>query len=230
MNPGRRILSELSWTVRNQVRDSLEGAIDRKLGIATAGPNYTEARDANADHVRYEPIRYRVLEHLTERLPLTQDDVVVDIGCGLGRAVCHFAQFRIKSSIGIEHDPPLADAARRNATALVGRQAPIEILTCDATVADYADATLIFMYNPFAAQILCAVLQRIVASLVQNPRRLAVAYANPVHAQEFDAFPQFRQIDAFRIPRLGIPGWAPVDLGGTSVRIWAADQSTFRAD
>ena len=144
--------------------------------------------------------------------------------------MCYFARLGVKSSIGIEYDPPLAEAARRNAEALVGRRSQIEILTCDATAADYDDATLIFMYNPFSGTVLSAVLQRIVASLVQNPRRLVVAYANPAHAREFDAFPQFRQIDDFRIPRLGVPDWAPVDLGGTSVRIWAAEQTTLRGD
>ena len=39
-------------------------------------------------------------------------DTVIDIGCGMGRALCLFARRNVRKCIGIEYDPGFAERAR----------------------------------------------------------------------------------------------------------------------
>jgi precorrin-6B methylase 2 len=80
---------------------------------------------------------------------IADHDVVMDIGCGMGRVLCVFARRRLKKCIGIEFSGELAGIAERNARALRGRRAPIEIRIGDAAEADYTEGTIFWIYNPF---------------------------------------------------------------------------------
>jgi SAM-dependent methyltransferase len=183
------------WLIRRRER-----RMDRSLGIQTVSPRYLERPDRNERNGRYEPLPYGGLRTISAQLKLGPDDIAYDLGCGKGRIVCWCARQGVAKCVGVEFDGDLAEEARRNASLLVGRHAPIEIRTADAAVADYADATVVTLYNPFGSEVLHLVLENLSRSLETSPRRLRIVYASPRHEDVFADFPKFPEVARISIP------------------------------
>lgn len=160
-----------------------ERAIERWLGIDTVSPpgKRFDLGTHFADPVPYEPVDYVLLRRYTRPIRLRPDDVVVDIGCGMGRMLCLFARRRVRKVIGIEFSRELAEIARQNAATVRGRRAEIEVRQGDACEADYSDATVIWMFNPFGPATMRTVMERLGRSLEAKPRTIQIAYVNPLH-------------------------------------------------
>ncbi len=179
----RSILREnrvLMW-LYSMLRNSFGHVNDKRHGIETESVDSFRFRDVCADATRYEAVPYWLLKRIEQVVKPCPEDVFFDIGCGKGRALAMFALCPIRKCVGVEIDPALAQVAKRNADSLKGRVAPIEIRTENAAETDYSSGTIYFMFNPFGAATLTAVLQRIRESLVQQPRKICVVYYNPLH-------------------------------------------------
>lgn len=123
------------------------------------------------------------------------EDTIFDIGCSLGRTVCHSARLPVRKVVGIEISKELAESAVLNGRTCKGRQAQIDIINCDASVADYAEGTVFFLFNPFGRRTLELVLERI--SISRNPEnttRTRIVYVNPKYIEVFDTFNWLRRI------------------------------------
>jgi SAM-dependent methyltransferase len=149
---------------------------ERKLGIATRGIFDGLHPDGN----RYGYLAFHTYFSIFDRWGLTTSDVVVDLGCGKGRVVCAAAQYAVREVVGVEIDPQLAAAAKANAARLRRRRAAVRIVEQSAVDFDYAAVTAIVMFHPFGAETMRQVLDRLERSLVEYPRKLRIAYANPV--------------------------------------------------
>jgi SAM-dependent methyltransferase len=166
---------------------------ERRLGIRTAcGSRRDVVKTRFGDSLVYETIDYFLIHHFMKGLEVGPDDVVFDIGCGMGRVLCSFALRPLRGCVGIESDPELAAIARGNALALRGRRAPVDVRCEDAADADYSRGTVFWMFNPFGAKTLAAVLHRIGDSLRERPRPVQIAYLNPVHESVLSSFPGLR--------------------------------------
>jgi SAM-dependent methyltransferase len=183
-------------------RDFRTRVIDRWLNIDTVNPRGERfgLENTNADPVAYEPVDYLLLRRYMRPVKLGSDDVVYDIGCGMGRMLCLFARRNVKQVVGIEYDARLADIARLNVASMRGRKAPIEVRQGDAIEADYDAATVIWMFNPFGPQTMSLVLDRVGESLQRVPRRLQVAYINPLHESLFAVRPWLRHVGIEKSP------------------------------
>lgn len=159
--------------------------IEREMNIdtVTVRSPLEVQRGRFADGVAYEPLDYPLLRRYLRRLSLGPHDVVFDIGCGMGRILCLCGRTKVGRCVGIEIAPELAERARENATKLIGRASLIEIRTQNATEADYTAGTVFILFNPFGHATLDLVLDNIRQTLVSNPRKIRIAYLNPV--QEF---------------------------------------------
>ena len=179
----RDVLRENSLLMRlySMARDFIGHANDKYYGIRTESVDSFRFRNVCADATRYEAIPYWLLRRIVRLVSPCPEDVFFDVGCGKGRALALFSRCPIKKCVGIEIDPALGEVARRNAAALRGRLAPIEIRVQNATEADYDSGTVFFLFNPFGAATLAAVLARIQESLVKLPRRICIVYYNPLH-------------------------------------------------
>lgn len=158
----------------------------------------------HADNYAYSTPDYLDLRRILARARPAPADVFYDIGCGMGRVVCLTARHRVAKSVGIELNPRLAAVARRNAERLRGRRAPIEVRVADAVTADLGDGTVYYLFNPFGADTLRAVLVNIKRSLAARSRDVRFIYVNPQHADAFDdaqwlepydTMKTFRQLD-----------------------------------
>lgn len=122
---------------------------------------YGKAECDKPDGVHYATCSYSDINAMLNMLDLRPRDVFVDVGCGKGRVVCMAAMRKVKKVIGIECMDGLAAIAGRNVAKMRGKLSPVEIYTGWAETHDYSDATIIYMFNPFEANILEKVLHKI---------------------------------------------------------------------
>lgn len=162
---------------------------ERYFGIRTAGHVYLDTLGiSNSDAVTYAAVPYKGLLAVFGIIDTPgREDVFVDFGAGMGRAVVVAACRPFKAVIGIELAPQLAEKARENVRRarmrFVCKQ--VEILTCDA--ASYqipSEATVLHFYNPFMGETLHKVATNIRASLAAYPRRLTLLFAVPWHFEK----------------------------------------------
>jgi hypothetical protein len=158
---------------------------EKRFNIATAG----RREIAQADAVHYEPLPYYAVFKIMQRLALGPQDVFVDVGSGMGRAVCVAASHTIAGVLGVEIDSELNVIAAANAMRMRGRQTPIRLHCQSATEFDYSEATVLWIFNPFGAATMRRVLERLRASWETKPRPLRIAYINATCAHLFAAEP-----------------------------------------
>lgn len=166
---------------------------DLRLGVNTVGhtPDVGDPQDAQW-RAAYVPTRWRRVLATLEHVGVGADDVVVDLGCGLGRAVFAAAWMGARRAVGVEIDGTLvnqAERSRRNSR-LADRR--VDFVCQSAEHYDIGDMTVLFMFNPFGPQTMQAVVDRIGAELARRPRRLRIVYENPVHDQVLRAAPFLR--------------------------------------
>jgi SAM-dependent methyltransferase len=165
--------------------------IERRSGADTAGliPIETLVEDWRGCH-DYFPTPYAELKTMLASLRPGPDDVFVDIGAGKGRALAIAAGFPFARIVGVEISPSLCASARelvaRASGGFVCRN--IEIVEADAgAFAIPADATFLYLYNPFHGARLEALFDAIGASLADHPRRLTIIYNNPAHFEPIES-------------------------------------------
>lgn len=126
-------------------RDERDAWLDAVLGLDELPPD-DPALPRGC--VPYLPAPVDALLAVAEEL--TADDVFVDVGCGVGRALALVHLLTGARAVGLEIQPALVAAAR----GLAGRVGAerIEVIEGDAELAltHAADATVFFLYCPFS--------------------------------------------------------------------------------
>jgi len=151
---------------------------ERKLNITTGAGEY-EKEDAN--HSRYEPTSYAVLERLAEAGYIGREDILADYGCGKGRVGFFMSYVLGCRTIGVEYSRPLFDAASENLETFSGRQKDGISFVCEnAETYEVDEANCFYFFNPFSVRILQTVIQRIYESYYVNPRRMYLFFYYPL--------------------------------------------------
>ena len=196
--------------MRDQVRRLYNAGFDRFYGISTFESPLTRTGLSSAfcDGLKYVPIDYLALKYLLAPIAFGPQDVFIDIGCGLGRAVLMAGRRPIRRAVGIEYDPRLVEKARHNVRHLRGARTTMEIRHEDATQAEYDAGTIFWMYNPFGEATMGRVLDLLRHSLDTVPRRVRIAYAHPALAPLLDAQPWLRRTGERHFPGTGQNGRA----------------------
>jgi SAM-dependent methyltransferase len=109
-----------------------------------------------AEMVGYQPTPARRLFDWIGRATLTEWDVVMDLGSGLGHVTLLAAICAPARSVGIDVDAGYVDGARRSAKALNLSNAMF--LCQDVREADLSLGTVFYLYTPFVGGMLRAVL------------------------------------------------------------------------
>jgi hypothetical protein len=185
------------------VRDGVNRSVERRHGIETLGViELEELGLAGPDRQRYKPVGWTTLRRILPRREVGPQDVFIDFGSGLGRAVYQAALlYPFRRVIGVELSEQLNVVARRNLEHNRDRLRchRVELITSD--VLDYEipdDVTVAFIYNSFQGQTFAAVIDGLLRSLDARPRRLRLIYANPVEQDRVLATGRFRQIRKLR--------------------------------
>jgi predicted RNA methylase len=149
-----------------------------RLGINSRGIVYGATE---SDFHHYSTVSYRSTMAILRNLSLKPSDVFVDIGCGKGRVLCCASRYRIQEVIGIEVDKTLCDIAKCNAKKVHGRKSSINVINVSAEEYDYRIGTVYYLFNPFGASTLNAVLAKMEQAVRLKPRKLKIVYVNSVH-------------------------------------------------
>ncbi|QWP76238.1 class I SAM-dependent methyltransferase [Lysobacter sp. K5869] len=121
--------------------------------------------------VFYQPTPARHLLDLLARLGLRADDVLIDLGSGLGHVPLLAAACTPARCIGIEHEAAYVASANDCARALGLARA--EFAHADARTADLSAGTVFYLYTPFTGDLLAQVLERLRALSARRPLRIA---------------------------------------------------------
>ena len=111
------------------------------------------------ERVFYQPTPVRHILHLIEMSALSETDVLVDLGSGLGHVPILASILTGASSIGIEVDAAYVATARECAHSLGLNQ--VTFVQQDAMEADLSTGTVFYMYTPFTGAPLRTVLSRL---------------------------------------------------------------------
>ncbi len=111
----------------------------------------------------------------------------VDLGAGKGRALLLALAFPFAQIIGVEFAAELVQVARDNVRALREEQrSRIFLVHADAVDFTFPPRPLVvFLFNPFGADILRSVVTKLTRDGRATPRPLFVIYINPVHIEIF---------------------------------------------
>ena len=147
---------------------------EKKLNIRTGGgSNHT----ADGENFPYEPTPYSVLLRLAGSGYLTRENKLVDYGCGKGRASILLSRLTGCRVTGIDYNEYLVAAAEENLSRSRGKG--IIFLHMAAEQFELTDEDSFFFFNPFSEVILKRVIDQILWSWYENPRKMQLFFYYP---------------------------------------------------
>ena len=167
--------------LRNGITDLL---FERRLGVRTSGDVELQELGIAADgRVKYRPVGWLTLRRILPPSAVTTDDVFLDIGSGMGRAVLLAAAYPFRRVIGVELSPRLVDIAHDNVDRCRARLRCKDVVLVNADALEYEipdDVTVVFMNNPVRGAIFAAVVEHMLDSYDRRPRTMRLVYASPI--------------------------------------------------
>ena len=154
--------------------DNSENKWDKLLQIKTAG---RDALGADEYHHPYEPTPYSVLERLADSGLIGEDDVVLDYGCGKGRAGFFLSCQTKAKTVGIEYDERIYARALENQ--ITAKTKADFLLTRAEEYEVPSEVNRCYFFNPFSVEILHKVMARIIESWYDDPRELLLFFYYP---------------------------------------------------
>lgn len=109
-----------------------------------------------SEMVAYQPTPARHIFDLIGRAALTERDLLIDLGSGLGQVTLVAAICTKARCVGIEVEASYVDSARKSARSLELKNA--EFVEGDVRTADLSEGTVFYLYTPFTGAMLRDVL------------------------------------------------------------------------
>jgi SAM-dependent methyltransferase len=163
----------------SRVSNPVDWYWDARLGVQTFGyhPGIGDPNSARW-HVVYAPAVYADIFAGLCAAGVANDDVFADLGSGLGRAVFAAAHLGVKQVVGVEYEHSLHEAAEANRAACRLDRSAVAFHNADARDYDLSGVTLLFLFHPFGAPILQAVIDNL--RVARRDRPLRIVYHNPI--------------------------------------------------
>lgn len=150
-----------------------------------------EPQEREPEMVYYQKTPARIILELATKL--TPEEVLYDLGAGLGQVTLLVHLLSGATARGVEIEPAYYRHAQACAAALNLPQ--VQFQCTDARTADYTAATAFYLFTPFTGRIMQQVLARLQALARQRPLRL-FSYGPSTEALEQQ--PWLRRLDAGR--------------------------------
>jgi Methylase involved in ubiquinone/menaquinone biosynthesis len=123
-----------------------------------------------SEMVSYQPTPARHIFDLIDRTALTERDVLIDLGSGLGQVTLMASICTGASCTGIELEPSYVDCARKSARSLNLNN--VRFIQGDARAADLSDGTVFYLFTPFIGSIRRDVLNSLRQEAVRREIRI----------------------------------------------------------
>lgn len=124
----------------------------------------------SAEMTAYQPTPARHILDLITRCRLSSDDILVDLGSGLGHVPLLVSIRTGIRTLGIEIQPDHAASAQRAARRL--NLTRVRFMAEDARTTDLSSGTVFYMFTPFTGSILTEVLHRLHKQSKARPIRI----------------------------------------------------------
>jgi hypothetical protein len=147
-------------------------------GVLRIEPPAGRLAGLSREMVFYQPTPARHIFDLLARTGLGADDVLIDLGSGLGQVALIAAICSGARCIGIEWEASYVQSARRCAQAL--HLDRVSFVQGDARAADLSAGTVFYLYTPFEGAMLREVLDRLEAEA--STRELRICTLGPCTA------------------------------------------------
>ena len=120
------------------------------------------------------------LKKVLKKLKITQEDSIIDIGCGKGKALYIMSKFPFKKICGYDLSKELVDLAKTNMKKLGLNE--VEIFVADASNFNkYDDYNYFYIYNSVPEKVFIKMMKNIKKSIEKKPRNCTFIYLNPVY-------------------------------------------------
>ena len=167
---------------------------DQKYGLDTEGlirPSCMDVEDKNWIYgCRYQAIGSGLMDELTTLQISFEQFVFIDFGSGKGRAVLMASTKPFNKIIGVEYSLELTAIAKQNLLRFpkdLMKSHVIELLCQDAVEVTLPDQQLLlYFYNPFEEPIMQKIVDKVIKSYENSPRRFIIMYFTPLYAKLWD--------------------------------------------
>lgn len=175
------------WKTLRWIADRLlDKEFDRRFGIESSERKATKMHSPDAE--QHQPISYTDMRQLLDRMTIYPEDIFLDYGAGMGRAVCLAAMYRFRAVLGVEISPELCRLAIRNLERVRSKLRCKDVRIVNASAVEYevpTSVSVIFFFNPFGMETREAVLDRIEQSLREARRSLRVIFYGTLSSNAF---------------------------------------------
>ncbi len=167
------------------------------LDFSIAAESEDVGYDPNVVH-RSEPSGGPDLVKLLEKLNITDEDSIIDVGCGKGSAMRSMLSFPFKRVGGIEISEEIASIAKQNFHKL--REVRTEIFAENATLFEsFGDYNIFYFFSPFPCNIMADVIRKIDHAVKDHDRKSLVIYVNPECGDTLVKNSEFEKIMATKV-------------------------------
>jgi hypothetical protein len=125
--------------------------------------------------VPYQPTPARHVLELITAANLSSDDVLVDLGSGLGHVSLLVSILARSRTVGVEFQPSYVACAQESARKL--KLSRVEFVAGDARESDLTTGTVFYLFSPFKGSILSDMLQRLLRE--SNKRQIRICSLGP---------------------------------------------------
>jgi SAM-dependent methyltransferase len=148
-------------------------------GVDFATVVETEEVGLDSKYVKHSsPSGKKYLVRLLKDLHVSDQDTILDIGCGKGSAMLAMLKFPFARVDGIELSKEISEIAIRNFTNL--KKERWHVFNGDAiTFKDYNAYSMLYLYDPFPEEIMRQVAANIQSSIAGREQEMLVIYNNP---------------------------------------------------
>jgi hypothetical protein len=210
-------MSPIQSAIATSRRFIVDLVFERRYRVRTSGRVHLDAHDS--ENICYAAVSWRQLRRALPPNSVSERDVFIDLGSGMGRAVLEAAAiYPFRRVIGVELVEDLHRISQQNLAGTSRRLRCQNIeLICD-DLRHYQipdDVTVVFMNNPVRGSIFVAVLGEISASIKRNPRSMRLIYGNPLEDAAVMETGEWRMVRTFKPRRSRWP------YGATRVYAWS---------